>query len=139
MKKTRSWVVAWFWATGLCADTTEGLPLKRGYYVASDVACSEASNSTVALLRHDGIGGARDFCTFMNIEQVRPSNYRVTQSCRNVGDNTPAEISVITYLVTGDTAFISRNEYGWEFSARLCPQSSMPPEWQSNDIAGEIK
>lgn len=77
MKKTRSWMVAWFWATGLCAETTEGLPLKRGYYVASDVACSEASNATVALLPRDGVGGARDFCAFINIEPVEPSTYRV--------------------------------------------------------------
>lgn len=48
------------------------LPLKRGYYVASDTLCAQASNASLLLLGRDGVGGARYFCEFRRIELAGP-------------------------------------------------------------------
>ena len=117
------------------AATVAMLPLKRGYYVASDTPCSQASNATTALLRRDGIGGARDFCEFKKIEQAGPNIYRVTEACGDLQDDAPPETSVTVYTLEGDTSFTSKNAHGWEHSARHCAQSSMPPDWRANDIS----
>lgn len=111
------------------------LPLKRGYYVASDTPCSQASNATTTLLRREGIGGARDFCEFKKIEQTGPSTYRVTEACGDLQDSAPPETSISIYTLTGDTAFTAKSEHGWERSARYCAQSTMPPDWRANDIS----
>lgn len=117
------------------ADTISALPLRRGYYVDSDTPCSQASNATTTLLRREGIGGARDFCEFRNIEQTGPNTYRVTEACADLQDSAPPESSVTTYTLRGDTAFTSRSEHGWQRSARHCAQTSMPPDWRANDIS----
>ncbi|MGS3139811.1 hypothetical protein ACB316_16530 [Aeromonas sanarellii] len=119
----------------VAAQTVTALPLKRGYYVASDTPCGQASNATTTLLRRDGIGGARDFCAFKKIEQMGPNTYRVTEACGDLQDNAPPETSVNTYTLKGDTGFTSKSESGWEHSARYCVQSSMPPDWRENDIS----
>lgn len=110
------------------------LRLKRGYYVASDTPCNKASNATVSLLQRGGIGGARDFCEFKKVEQTGPNTYRVTQACHAFQDSGPAEVSVVTYALSGDASFTSLSDHGWEYSARHCSQSSMPDEWRQNDI-----
>lgn len=111
-----------------------GLPLERGYYVATDTPCRKASNATVSLLQRGGIGGARDFCEFLKVEQMAPNTYRVTQACRASQGSAPPEVSVVTYVVSGDAGFTSKSDRGWEYSARHCPQSSMPGEWRRNDV-----
>ncbi len=121
------------------AVSVDTLPLRRGYYVADDTPCDEAANATVTLLRRDGIGGSRDFCEFTKIVQIGPASYRVTQSCNDLQNSGPPDISVVTYTVTGDTSFSSRSEHGWEYRARYCAQSSMPPEWRHNDISDAIR
>ncbi len=123
---------------GVAADATATLPLKRGYYVASDTPCGQASNATTVLLRRDGIGGARDFCEFRKIERAGPNTYRVTEACGDLQDQAPPEVGVTTYTLSGDTAFTSRNASGWEHSARYCAQSSMPADWRANDISDII-
>lgn len=117
------------------AATITALPLKRGYYVESDTPCGQASNATTSLLRREGIGGARDFCEFKKIEQTGPNTYRVTEACGDLQDSAPPETSTSIYALTGDTAFTSKSEHGWERSARYCAQSSMPPDWRANDIS----
>jgi hypothetical protein len=117
------------------AATIAALPLKRGYYVASDTPCGQASNATVMLLRREGIGGARDFCEFKNIEQTGPNTYRVTEACGDLQDSAPPETSITTYTLKGDTGFTSKSASGREHSARYCAQSSMPPDWRENDIS----
>ena len=116
------------------AATIAALPLKRGYYVESDTPCGQASNANTTLLRREGIGGARDFCEFKKIEQTGPNTYRVTEACGDLQDSAPPETSTSIYTLTGDTAFTSKSEHGWERSARYCAQSSMPPDWRANDI-----
>lgn len=114
--------------------TVTALPLKRGYYVASDTPCDQASNATTVLLRSEGIGGSRDFCDFTKIEKTGANTYRVTEACRDLQDSAPPETSINTYTLKGDTGFTSKSANGWEHSARYCAQSSMPPEWRKNDI-----
>ena len=114
--------------------TLTALPLKRGYYVASDTPCDQASNATTTLLRRDGFNGSRDFCEFKKIEQTSANTYRVTEACEDVQDDAPPETSVKSYTLKGDAAFSAESENGWGHSARYCAQSSMPPEWRENDI-----
>lgn len=113
------------------------LPLKRGYYVSADTPCARASNATVVLLRREGVGGAQDFCEFKRIEQVGASSYRVTESCADLrgGD---AQTSIVTYELLSERSFKSKSEQGWEHSARFCEQSSMPADWQENDISDVV-
>lgn len=111
------------------------LPLKRGYYVAQDTPCAEASNATVTLLQRQGMGGARDFCTFEEITKISADMYRVAQACADFQDGAAPEHIVSTYTLTGDTQFVSRREDGWEHRARYCAQSDMPPDFRDNDIS----
>lgn len=120
------------------AAPVAALPLKRGYYVAADTPCSQASNATTTLLRRDGIGGSRDFCEFKKIERAGPNTYRVTEACGDLQDDAPPEVGVTTYTLSGDASFTSKNAGGWEHSARYCAQSSMPPDWRENDISDII-
>lgn len=117
------------------AARVAALPLKRGYYVASDTPCGQASNATVMLLRREGIGGSRDFCEFKEIEQTGANTYRVTEACGDLQGSAPGKVGVTTYTLTGDMAFTSRSEHGWERSASYCAQSSMPPDFRANDIS----
>ncbi|MDR2195896.1 MAG: hypothetical protein LBE50_04755 [Gallionellaceae bacterium] len=119
--------------------SADALPLKRGYYVASDTPCDQASNATTMLLRRDGLGGARDFCEFKRIEQTGANSYRVIEACADFQDQAPPENDVVTYTLRGDTAFTSTSERGWTRSARHCDQSAMPPDWRENDISDVMK
>lgn len=123
-----------FTVAGCAAAAISALPLRHGYYVDSDTPCSKASNATVSLLGRDGIAGARDFCTFEKIEQTGLRTYRVTQSCKVFQDTAPPQVSVVIYTLVDESRFASRSEQGWEYSARHCSQSSMPPQWRRNDI-----
>ena len=119
-------------------STNEVLPLKRGYYVASETPCAEASNATVALLQRDGIGGSRDFCEFRVVEQVGATTYRVTQACSDLQDGPHTETSTVIYTIFSDTRFTSKNENGWTYSARYCDQSAMGHDWRVNNIGDVI-
>lgn len=133
--ETAATAVAQAAATKAQAVTVAALPLKRGYYVASDTPCAKASNATVMLLRREGIGGSRDFCEFKKIEKTGANTYRVTEACGDFQDNAPPEANITTYTLMGDAAFTSKSEDGWERSARYCAQSSMPPDFRANDIS----
>jgi hypothetical protein len=143
------------WVAGLttaCGDaqrpaaegvTITSLPLKRGFYVASDTPCSEASNATLLLVGKNGINGSRDYCTFKKIEQMGADRYKVTTECRSGGEawGRAEEIDtyVAVYTIANDTSFESKSETGWEHSARYCEQSSLPTDWRENDISDLIR
>src|SRR5690606_30528171 len=110
---------------GADAAAVASLPLRRGYYVASDTPCEQASMASVVLVRRDGISGSRDACAFIDIVRQAPDRYRVTQSCSAIMAPEAAEASVVTYTLSGDSAFVSLSEDGWEHSARHCEQSAM--------------
>lgn len=110
------------------------MPLRLGYYVAIDTPCGRASVATVSLVRHEGIGGSRDFCRFERIERTSPHTYRVTQACSDLQDRDAPSVGFVIYRLIGDARFTARSDSGWTYSARYCAQSSMPPEWRQNDL-----
>lgn len=106
--------------------TVRSLPLRRGFYVASDTPCNQASNATLRLVTREGINFARDICTFRKIEKTGATSYRVTESC---ADEPQA------YEIPNDTSFTVTYEGGSQSSARYCAQSSLPDPWRDNDIS----
>lgn len=114
------------------------LPLKRGYYVASDTPCSEASNATLMLMQRDGIGGARDFCGFLRIEQIDTSAYRVVEECVDF-QGSDAATGIAVYQINSANNFTVTNEQGWRSSARYCEQSSLPSPWHDEDISDLLR
>ena len=122
-------------STGATGERVSELPLKRGFYVASDTPCEQASNATLLLLRRDGIGGARDACDFTQIERVGATTYRVTERCADLTDPDSAETWAVTWEIPNDTSFSTEREDGWSSSARHCEQSRLPDPWRDNDIS----
>ncbi len=116
-----------------------GLPLRRGFYVASDTPCNRASNATLSLLRRNAISVARELCSFSRIEQTGASIYRVVEQCRELTQGGAPETRTVTYEVSGDAAFHIRSAAGRVYSARLCAQSSLPQPWRGNDIRDLIR
>lgn len=114
------------------------LPLQRGYYVASDTPCGQASNATLQLLRRGGIGAARTLCEFKAIEQTGPTSYRVRESCSELGGTTAAT-ETVSYEIANDRSFTTRRADGADYNARYCVQSSLPSPWRDNDIRSLIK
>jgi hypothetical protein len=110
------------------------LPLRRGFYVASDTPCEQASNATLLLLRGKGINGARDFCDFERIDQTRSNVYRTIQSCTSVSDDAAVEQSV-TYTLQGDSTFALVSDSGWTASFRYCEQAALPEFWRDIDLS----
>lgn len=122
------------------ADTavTE-LPLKRGFYVASDTACAAASNATLLLVRRDGFSGARDSCDFMIIERIGPRNYRVAGACAVLqAGRERGATQVIDWEIPDEETFSSSSDAGGKRSFRHCEQSSLPHPWRDNDISDLI-
>jgi hypothetical protein len=118
------------------AATLDGLPLQRGFYVASDTPCAQASNATLALIHREGVNGARDGCTFEAIEQIGPTSYRVTQTCSAFGGGGDGqETSIVVYEIPDETRYTARSDSGWVQDARYCAQSSLPDPWRDNDIS----
>ena len=108
------------------ASTVRSLPLKRGFYVAADTPCSQASNATLRLVTREGINWSREVCTFEKIERTGPTSYRITDSC----SGEPAD-----YEVPNETSFTVDYGGGSQSSARYCPQASLPDPWRTNDIS----
>jgi len=114
------------------------LPLQRGYYVASYTPCGKASNATLLLLRRHGIGGARDFCEFKNIQQIGPDTYRVEEVCADFQGSDP-EKQTLQYQIKSSTRFVISDQSGIVLDARYCAQTDLPPDWRSTDIRSEIE
>jgi hypothetical protein len=120
------------------ARAVSTLPLKRGYYVASDTPCAQASNATLLLLRRNGIGGARDFCEFKRIQESGPGTFLVDESCADFQGST-AESRQLHYVVENDVRFVAKDRDGIVLDARYCAQSALPPDWRTTDIEADIK
>ncbi|MGB5103884.1 MAG: hypothetical protein WBO04_11290 [Steroidobacteraceae bacterium] len=122
-------------ATAQPGERVGELPLKRGFYVASDTPCEQASNATLLLLRRDGISGSRDSCEFTQIERVGNTTYRVTERCADMMDPSGGETWGVTWEIPDDSSFSTLRDDGWEHSARHCEQSRLPEDWRDNDIS----
>lgn len=115
------------------APTT--LPLKEGFYVASDTACSAASSATLLLFQGDGFNGARDGCRFKAIEPTGPGRFRVTEQCVDFQAGPDgASLQQVDYQLTGDTRFTSKSDRDWTASYRHCEQTTLPAPWRDADL-----
>lgn len=121
------------------AAMVAALPLKRGFYVASDTPCGRASNATTLLVTREGINGSRNRCTFKKIENTGATTFRVTSECSDGGAAWGREDGVETYTQTynipSETSFTVTYEDGSGKSSRYCVQSSMSPDFRHNDIS----
>lgn len=128
-------------ASGSAAPRTgdvTSLPLKPGYYVASDTPCGRASNATLSLVRRNGMNVSRMTCDFKKIEQVGRARYRVTEECKEI-DQDKSEAAVTTYEVANNDRYKSIFPDGESYQARYCAQSSLPAPWRDNDISDLIR
>ncbi len=117
------------------AAIVQHLPLERGFYVRDGTPCAQASNATLLLHGSAGINGAHEACEFTRIEQTAPDTFAATQTCRDIAGG-EAETATLTYGIASPTAFTVRSEeYGWQYTAEHCPQSSLPDPWRDNDIS----
>jgi hypothetical protein len=121
------------------AGAVTGLPLRHGFYVADDVACSQASGASLLLVLRDGVTGSRDFCTFGAIERTGSTRYRVSEECAStepVSGGTQAQL--VTWEIPDSVSFTSRSDAGWRRAARYCEQSVLPEPWRDNDLSAVI-
>lgn len=128
-------------APGLTAQSPRSvaiLPLQRGYYVASDTPCAQASNATLLLLRRNGIGGARYFCEFRRIEQTGPTSYVVEEACADFQED-DAKTQYLQYEVVNNDRFLTKDRGVTVLDARYCAQSELPPDWRNTDISSETE
>lgn len=120
-----------------------GLPLRAGFYVASDTACGNASNATLMLVRRDGYNGSRYSCDFKTVEKAGATSYRVVEQCSELGgfggDSAEPWTSTVRYEVPDDHSFTARQDNGSASAARYCPQSGLPEPWRDNDISDIVK
>ncbi|MCD9029839.1 hypothetical protein LDO26_16735 [Luteimonas sp. BDR2-5] len=117
------------------AQVLDGLPLGPGFYVRTDAECGAASSATLALVRRDGIGE----CSFVRIERIAESRYRVEESCRNrqapPGREHERDEFTQAYEILAEDRYRITFEYGESAEFRFCPQQSLPDPWRGNDIS----
>jgi hypothetical protein len=119
------------------------LPLELGFYVPTDIVCSQASNATLSLLRRSGINTSRVPCDFTAVEPLGGNRFRVTERCSSGGAawGTDEEVSTSTaiYVIATPTRFRIESEGGYTATMQHCPQGELPDPWRSNDIADIIE
>lgn len=126
------------------ADVVDTLPLRPGYYVATDTPCAEAANHNLHLLREDGSGYGGFtmppyFCEYKRIERTGLSTFRVTEACGGTWDEEEEpEVTVSEYEILSDTSYRARNQDGWESSARRCPRQQLPALWRGEDMGSFV-
>lgn len=123
------------------AQVVDRLPLRPGYYVASDTPCAQASNATLHLRSEegDGYGGFTTppyFCTFQRIEQTGPSSFRTTEVCGSGFGEDDGHTIATDYEILGESSYSARNDDGWESAARRCPRSELPALWRDDPGMG---
>ncbi len=120
------------------APVADGLPLARGYFVTDGTPCEGASNATVSLHTGRGINGARASCEFTRIERTGDDTYVVDETCTHLrGWEESRELRFTIRDRTSYSAHDITNDA--RFSARHCPQASLPEPWRSNDLSDIAK
>jgi hypothetical protein len=114
--------------------TTHALPLQKGFYVASDTPCGEASNATLSLLLSEGLNWAREACQFTSIEEAGPRAWRITESCAELG-SPERYTQVVEWTSIDDQQFRRVSDAGWVHEARRCPQADLPDPWRDTDLS----
>jgi hypothetical protein len=117
------------------ATQPAALPMQKGFYVASDTACSDASTATLLLFQGNALSGARDTCDFVTIEQTGPGAWLVTERCADMADPSGPTTERVVWTSENDSSFRRVAEAGWEQSARLCPAQELPEPWRDTDLS----
>lgn len=115
---------------GQAVERVESIPLRRGYYVASDTPCGEASNATTTLFKGDGFYLT---CSTRSIERTGSDTYRLNETCSDRGE--PERDTSQTIRVTSDMGFAVVADDGSTWSARFCRQQDMPEPFSTNDLS----
>lgn len=122
------------------------LPLQLGFYVAADTPCAEASNATLSLLQADGIGGARDFCQFLSIQQLSAQYFLVEESCADFQSAEAEQRRLLYHIIDAESFELSLvvteqpvsslpTDTNVFYQGHYCPQSSLPEPWRDNDLS----
>ena len=121
------------WALGGCHAGAVSLPLQRGFYVADDVPCEEASSATLALLHRHGLNSAREECVFVEGEALGRNLHRITEQCVEVGTRNVSRHAVQWELTSAD-GFRRTLDSGWTVQMRRCDQQALPDGWRDIDL-----
>ena len=106
------------------------LPLQRGFYVATDTACGEASDATIILYNGTSFGAAHAQCRKWSSHKQPDGTYQVTRSCRTIdGNRSRREKTTSSYELFSHTEFAETNQFG-KFTFRHCRQSQLPSDWR---------
>jgi hypothetical protein len=120
-------------ALGGCHAGAVSLPLQRGFYVADDVPCGEASNATLARLHRDGLNSAHEECVFVEGESLGRNVYRITEQCVEVGSGNLSRHAAQWELTSAD-GFRRTLDSGWTVQMRRCDQQALPDGWRDIDL-----
>ena len=111
------------------------LPLERGYYVKNG-GCDVASNFSLTLNTGYGINAAQAHCQHTRIEKIGDNTYSVTEECHFIqGGSHESEFEI----TVEDRTSYTKTEGDFTWSARHCPQESLPEPWRSNDISRHLE
>ena len=114
------------------------LSLQRGFYVASDTACGNASNATLALLHRHGLNSAREDCFFVSVERMSSGDYRITEQCSEIGTG-ETSLYMVEWRVLSPQGFRRTLDSGWVSEMRYCEQRALPDAWRHIDLAEAIE
>jgi hypothetical protein len=108
----------------------ELLPLQRGFYVATDTSCREASDATITLYNGASFGQAHAQCRRWSAEQQADGTFQVRKSCRDAQSaRSRWQTRTETYQIVSRTEFVETNEFG-QFRSRYCKQADLPSDWR---------
>jgi len=118
--------------------TAADLLLIPGYYVSSDIPCSDDSNATLQLVTRHQFNWPQQACAIAEEVLATGTVYAVAIDCEETVDFAAERLN-ITLDIPDD------QHYGLAFSGetptrmRYCPQSEMPEPWRSNDLSDLIR
>jgi hypothetical protein len=119
------------------------LPLRTGYYIASEDTCEIASSVSLQLLGRSRISTSHVECTFESIVQRASSTFGVTVRCTDdgkmFGREPFVETRTDTFDVARETQFTIGYDGGGSATYQFCEQASLPEPWRTNDISDLIK
>lgn len=119
-------------------SSVAGLPLARGYFVRQGTPCGAASNATVTLHTGHGINAAQAHCELTEIEKTGSNTFTAKETCTFIrgGEQTRQ----LDLTISERTSYShSDPQAAAEYSARYCPQDSLPEPWRSNDLGHLMK
>ncbi len=120
-------MIALIGLTATPALASELLPIQRGFYVATDTPCREASDATIRLYNGASFGDAHAQCRRWSAKPVADDTFQVKKSCRNAQSRWESKTE--TYQIVSRTEFVETNEFG-QFRSRYCKQADLPSDWR---------